>query len=546
MLTHFHQGATASRDRPPRDYHVSYSSSRSLSPLTDSEASRSSRDDHRDRDRDRDRERDRRHRSRSPGRRGGRREHESDTYSSSRDYREREREDRYRDRRSDHGWDRGGRPDRGDRDREHHRRDRAEPADAAAAAAPRRELFDERRARPERDDRDRGDRGGRPGRERERERERKRSASPPKRKREPTPDLTNTVPILERKRRLTQWDIKPPGYENVTSEQAKLSGMFPLPGAPRQPQMDPSKLQALANQPAGTATGAALNTANAKQSKRVLVYNLPDVADTEYLRSAFNGIMSNLNVVSGHNPCTNVFMSNDESYALLEFRAPEDATVAIAFSGVQGMSIQRPKDYIVPTSVNDEETAIGEMSQIVKDSPTKLSITNINPELEYIQLMELLQTFGTLKSLVLAQDVSNGQSRVGYYLDPDILPHVPAENPVHQTPPEMRLALIMFHQGFAFCEFADAHATNEIAVAALDGMEVAQEKLNVRLACTGAIQAETPGTTGVSSMGVSHMAMLAASSSADLEQGRVVQLLNMVTPEELMDPDEYQGKYWCI
>lgn len=47
--------------------------------------------------------------------------------------------------------------------------------------------------------------------------------SPP-RKREATPDLTDVVSVLHRKRRLTQWDIKPPGYENVTAEQAKLSG----------------------------------------------------------------------------------------------------------------------------------------------------------------------------------------------------------------------------------------------------------------------------------------------------------------------------------
>jgi splicing factor U2AF subunit len=48
--------------------------------------------------------------------------------------------------------------------------------------------------------------------------------SPPPKKKEPTPDLTDVIPILERKRRMTQWDIKPPGYENVTAEQAKLSG----------------------------------------------------------------------------------------------------------------------------------------------------------------------------------------------------------------------------------------------------------------------------------------------------------------------------------
>lgn len=55
-------------------------------------------------------------------------------------------------------------------------------------------------------------------------RDRKKSASPPPKKKEPTPDLTDTIPVTERKRRLTQWDIKPPGYENVTAEQAKLSG----------------------------------------------------------------------------------------------------------------------------------------------------------------------------------------------------------------------------------------------------------------------------------------------------------------------------------
>jgi hypothetical protein len=55
--------------------------------------------------------------------------------------------------------------------------------------------------------------------------------SAPTEKKEPTPDLTDVVSVLERERPLTQWDIKPPGYENVSAEQAKLSGKFPLPGA---------------------------------------------------------------------------------------------------------------------------------------------------------------------------------------------------------------------------------------------------------------------------------------------------------------------------
>lgn len=40
------------------------------------------------------------------------------------------------------------------------------------------------------------------------------------------------MPITERKRRMTMWDIKPQGYENVTSEQAKLSGSSLAPSPP--------------------------------------------------------------------------------------------------------------------------------------------------------------------------------------------------------------------------------------------------------------------------------------------------------------------------
>lgn len=38
------------------------------------------------------------------------------------------------------------------------------------------------------------------------------------------------------------------------------------------------------------------------------------------------------------------------------------------------------------------------------------------------------------------------------------------------------------------------------------------------------------------------MSMLAGTTSTELEHGRVLQLLNMVTAEELMDNDEYEGK----
>lgn len=375
-----------------------------------------SRDEHggdrRDRNRDRDRERGGRRRSRSPHR--SRRDYEVDTYSSSRDYREREREDWYagRDRREERGgWDR----DRGGR-RDDDRPPRRERGD----------LFEDRRGGQRREREEGGFGGG------GRQQQRNKSKSPPPKKKEPTPDLTDTIPILERKRRLTQWDIKPPGYENVTAEQAKLSGMFPLPGAPRQQPMDPSRLQAFINQPAGSVSASALKPSNARQSKRLFAYNIPPSTSDSDVAEFFNLQLNGLNVVSGVDPCISAQVSREGNYALLEFKSSEDATVALALDGISmtgedvqtngaanggssGLSIQRPKDYIAPPAVaEDSDFMEGVLSSTVKDTANKISITHIPAYLTDEQVTELLTSFGELKAFILVKDTGTEQSRVRF------------------------------------------------------------------------------------------------------------------------------------
>ncbi|PGH17873.1 hypothetical protein AJ79_00772 [Helicocarpus griseus UAMH5409] len=443
------------------------------------------------------RERDRR-RSRSPhhGSRSGRREQEPDLYSSSRDYRAREREDRYSGRRDEREWDR----DRGERRRDYRRDDddRSSRRD--------RDLLDDRSRRG----RDRDAFGGR---------DRKRSASPPPKKREPTPDLTDVVPILERKRRLTQWDIKPPGYEHVTAEQAKLSGMFPLPGAPRQQAVDPSRLQAFMQPaaPGGSSNNTVLKPSNSRQAKRLFVHNLPQSVTEEALVQFFNLQLNGLNVIQGVDPCLSAQISKDRSFGLLEFASPADATVALAFDGItmedtgdmdtsngdangsnQGLSIRRPKDYIVPSGGEEEPHQEGVVSNVVPDSPNKICVSNIPPFIEEEPVTMLLVSFGELKSFVLVKDSETGESR-----------------------------------GIAFCEYLDPLST-DIAVENLNGMELGNKRLKVVRASIGTSQA-----TGLD-MGVNAMSMYAKTTSQDLEAGRVLQLLNMVTNDELLDNDDYE------
>jgi splicing factor U2AF 65 kDa subunit len=238
--------------------------------------------------------------------------------------------------------------------------------------------------------------------------------------------LTNTISVLERKRRLTQWDIKPPGYENVTAEQAKLSGMFPLPGAPRQQAMDPTKLQAFMNNPSGSVNSAALKPTNSRQSKRLFITNLPPSVTEDGLLNFLNLQLNGLNVIESTDPCVLCQINAEKTFALVEFRNSSEATVALAFDGISmeaedtsnghgpggGLTIRRPKDYIVPAVVDDTGYEPGVLSSRVTDTPNKLSIANIPAYLTEEQVTELLVSFGELKAFVLVKDSGTDESRV--------------------------------------------------------------------------------------------------------------------------------------
>ncbi|KAJ4141190.1 hypothetical protein NW768_000398 [Fusarium equiseti] len=454
---------------------------------------RGDRDDRRDRHRDRDRRR-----SRSPDHRSHRRgEGDVDAYSSSRNHRDREREDRYsgRERRGgDREWDR----DRGSSRRDARRDD------------------DDRPSRRERDPYDDRRRGG--GRDRREDRfpahQERRSASPPPKKREPTPDLTNIVSVLERKRRLTQWDIKPPGYENVTAEQAKLSGMFPLPGAPRQQPMDPSKLQAFMNQPGGQVTSAGLKASNSRQSKRLLVSKIPAGTSEDALISFFNLQLNGLNVINTTDPCVLCQFSNDRSFAVLEFKDAPETTVALALDGIsmeasdasngadgghRGLEIRRPRDYVVPAVTEEVSYDPEVVSNIVPDTVNKLSITNIPTFLTEEQIIELLASFGKPKAFVLVKDRGTEESR-----------------------------------GIAFAEYQDPAASNPTALDTLNGMDIGGKQIKVSKASIG------PTQVANFDVGITAISGLASQTANEVESSRVLQLLNMVTAEELLDNDDYE------
>lgn len=269
------------------------------------------------------------------------------------------------------------------------------------------------------------------------------------------------------------------------------------------------------NQPGGAVNNAALKPSNSRQSKRLLAYNIPSSATEESVIGFFNLQLNGLNVVESTDPCILGQISRDHTFALLEFRHASEATVALALDGISmepddamsngvangsghGLKIQRPKDYIVPAVVDDTGYEPGIVSRVVVDTPNKISVTNIPPYLTEEQVMELLTSFGELKAFVLVKDAGTEESR-----------------------------------GIAFCEYTDP-STTDIAVQGLHGMAIGDKSLTVKKASIGITQ-----VAGVE-MGVNAMSMLAGTTSTDQEEGRVLQLLNMVTAEELLDNDDYE------
>jgi RNA recognition motif-containing protein len=117
----------------------------------------------------------------------------------------------------------------------------------------------------------------------------------------------------------------------------------------------------------------------------------------------------------------------------------------------------------------------------------------------HLQVKELLLSFGQLKAFNLVKDAATGLSK-----------------------------------GYAFAEYIE-YAITDQAIAGLNGMQLGDKKLIVQRASVGAknsavgqvapVQIQVPGLSGVGASGPAT---------------EVLCLLNMVTPDELKDEEEYE------
>ncbi|KAH9166726.1 hypothetical protein EDB89DRAFT_2075573 [Lactarius sanguifluus] len=324
---------------------------------------------------------------------------------------------------------------------------------------------------------------------------RERNGGSPER-RSPTP--VGTVPLSLRQRKASGWDVHAPGYEQYSAMQAKQTGLFNLPGANRT-QIPPILAVPGLPPPMPVPTfgmGMAVNPNLSRQSRRLYIGSITPEINEQNLADFFNNKMTEMKIGTGApgNPVLAVQCNYEKSYAFVEFRSAEDATAAMAFDGIMFLNgplkIRRPKDYGGVVSTN------------VPDSANKVFVGGLPSYLNEEQVMELLKSFGELKAFNLVRDNGTGPSK-----------------------------------GFAFFEYVDA-AVTDVAIAALSGMTLGDRQLVVQRASVGA-KAGQPGFPDLPYEQFPEIPrpIMPAGDVSDNE-ARILLMLNMVTPDDLVDDDE--------
>ncbi|KAI9467926.1 hypothetical protein H4R22_002863 [Coemansia sp. RSA 1290] len=335
----------------------------------------------------------------------------------------------------------------------------------------------------------------------------------------------DAVPLHLRAKKLNMWDLAPPGFENISSMEAKASGMFPPPGqsagSRNVASFNPSVLFEHTHRnendpfrPSSRGEREFPSTAQ-RQARRLYVGNIPFEIDEDSIASFFNDIMVRLNIAPPDElPVQNIQINHDKNYAFVEFRNADQATMGMGLDGImfqnQKVKIRRPKDYIPPPGEPEPKPPVlnlpGILASTVPDSPDKVYVGGLPTYLNDVQVMELLQAFGELKSFNLVKDSTTQTSR-----------------------------------GFAFCEYMDPSMT-DIACQGLNGMELGDRRLVVQRASIGARagSADQPAQDYMQHYPIPSDPQGLVPATKNIEPTSVIQLLNMVTPAELADNAEYE------
>jgi len=156
-----------------------------------------------------------------------------------------------------------------------------------------------------------------------------------------------------KKKTYIYWDVAPVGCEHVTPKQYKeLQAANQVPG---QPIAEVSPAVFGLPGPGPTVT---------YQARRLFVGSIPFGVTDHELMDFFNQQMHLCGLALGDgNPVLASQVNFDKNFAFIEFRSPEETTLAMAFDGIafkgKGLTIKRPTNYQNPCPMMGESSGLG-------------------------------------------------------------------------------------------------------------------------------------------------------------------------------------------
>ncbi|KAF4134065.1 RNA recognition motif-containing protein [Phytophthora infestans] len=406
------------------------------------------------------------------------------------------------------------------RSRSSHRRDRSRSK--------------ERRSSRHRSSRDRRSRS------REREHRRSRDQSERRSARRSRSRSRSSTRIV-RRRKKSNFDVRPPGVteENAAAYAAQAilqQNMAALSGSVGASSFGPPQTST----PTGNAPPASLHTHSnpnpgygfssglsqqTRHARRLYVGGIGEISEPE-ITAFFNDVIDRaLGEKQEGGSVVSVYINRERHFAFVELRSIELTTACMNLDGVsyngQPLKIRRPNDYNPATVPKDlgpipqlNLAALGIVSTTVSDGPGKIFIGGLPYHLNEEQVKELLQAFGPLRSFHLVKELSSNLSK-----------------------------------GYGFCEYMDINVTDAACIG-LNDMQLGDKTLTVRRAMSQENAKAVASAAGTVNTGLEmgldpSLAAMQAMSMAGIPSvplgtpSRVIVLLNMVTPEELEDEEEY-------
>lgn len=253
----------------------------------------------------------------------------------------------------------------------------------------------------------------------------------------------------------SKWGVKPKGFENVTAQRAKLSGLFPLPGYSR--PVDLTKLEGVngVGEQEMLIDTSKIDPIDSINATRLIVKDI-DFEKIDYLKVAdyFNSFLKKVDheKLSPSNNIQSKRKTKDDRNLIIEFKNNVAATIAFTLNGrsikkreikiVQQkdeedagpevdevdddeeeilLNIARPGEYIVQCLSPYKEIKDNDIEDNVVDNPRKITLI-VSPELTETQLIENLRQLGSIKGFELLRELGTKESLgiafVEFYVDP--------------------------------------------------------------------------------------------------------------------------------